>query len=456
METGEYRDTKGDNSGYSRRGVLQGIAATGIGAIGAGCVDTGKGAEYGGTPSTPGSTATESARSQGGSTGTDVYTDGPLLGGNLNGVPRRLESTYNGEDPFEKSDTPLVRAFFDVPLMESRADAYDSADVAVIRELSADGLDTVISLKWDFAGLHQYAGESLPEPGSDREQELFAYATDIIDAVNADRDDSSQQYVVLGNEPMWEARKEDRRYVDGGVPILEFTDRLKEHVSQHYEENYPEQDVPLLLGALNKLDKRGRQQTPMVREYLKRVRDDADIAGIDLHIHYDTFEQAETMLDYTRSAVGEDSMLMVSEFSPIWRYHRHLDDKIGATASGQEFAEAYGWEPDLAIDEYIQAAKQGQITCDEWTDFMEHMEWYNEHFVSDLYELFAAYDVDVATFGFSQYDVMQDEDWTENWLPFHINFLFAPAVISGEEPIDAVNEPYLQDYRHIQRMRNET
>lgn len=439
MEPYDSPDTVG-NSDYSRRQFLKGVGVLGASVL-AGCLQPNS---RGIDPSFFEETVLQEQPA-------DLsYVNGPVLGGNLNGEPYRFERTYADiQRPLEESRTPLIRAFFDVPLMVGEEDPYEHPDVAVIRNAAGAGFDTVLSLKWDFKGIHQYDGEPIPEPGSAREQELFEYATGIIDAVNADSDGTENQYVVLGNEPMWETQEADQYYRNGSVPIVEFMDNLKEHLSTHYDEHYPDRDVPLLLGAINRLDERRTQRIPMVREFLERARTDDDIAGIDLHLHYDDLSQAAAMLDHARTAIGDDSMLFVTEYSPVFRYKQHVNDPLGTTTMGQTFASKYGRSPDMQVDEYIQAAKQEQISRDEWTDFIQSMDWFNEDFVNHTYRLFSHYGVDVATVGFTQYAVMRNEDWTrDTWLPFHINFLYLPAIVEGA--VDAYNEPYMKDYRRIQ------
>ena len=171
---------------------------------------------------------------------------------------------------------------------------------------------------------------------------------------------------------------------------------------------------------------------------------------MDLHIHFNTLTDAEGMASFARNTLGANKDLLVTEFSPVWRYKDHLDDAIGATTAGVDFATQYGYSASLEVDEYLKDAFANQVPRQEWTDFINSQPWFNTNHLSDMHDLFEQYGVSVATLGFAQPLSMRGLDPTvDGYSPFHINWLYINALVEGDT-LDAYNEPYMEDWLHSQ------
>jgi len=358
----------------------------------------------------------------------------PVLGANLNGRPHRL---LDDLELLDVSDTTWVRAFIDVrKKLQAGQDPSEDPDVVALRRVARrKDCNLVVNLKWDFAGSWgQKAEEPVPDPNSSREVSLFQCAARYLDGIGVPVD-----VVVLGNEPLWETPDEDLR---GGDPaVVRFTRRVKDYLVDHYDG-----DPTFLAGAFNRLD------DVSIREFEYRafhertfdlIRNDDDIAGADLHVHFDGLEEAKAMVATARSKLP-DSVLVATEFSPVFRYDRHTDVPIDRSDAGRRFAEAYGIPSGTTAVEYFEAAKENPISREELADFFEAMPWYNEHHVADVYDLFDEYDVSLGALGFLQGVGMRGEDWTTDWTPFHVNFLFQRALLDDEH---GAHPSYLPDYR---------
>ena len=366
-------------------------------------------------------------------------TGATVLGANLNGRPRGLR---DAPGLIAASETTWVRAFLDVrrKLSSGRAPA-DDPDVLALREVAREqDCRLVVSLKWDFSGVWgDKPPVNVPPPGSSDERELFRCASRYLEAIGVPID-----VVVLGNEPMWETLDEDIRVDD--PPVVRFTRDLKDYLVEHGDHG----DPSYLVGAFNRAhrdDVRERQFSQFYRGAFDLVREDDGIDGIDLHIHYDSFAEAERAVAVAREAFPEE-MITVTEISPVWRYERNVNTPIARFEAGERFAREHGLPDGMTAVEYFEYAKRDPRPSEEVADFYAAMPWYNVDHLVDVYTLFAEYGVEIGTFGFLAGAGMRNEDWTAGWTPFHINFLFQPALIETDDGIEnAANLHYIDDYR---------
>lgn len=349
-------------------------------------------------------------------------TNPPRVGGTLNGRPRRLQGHLGLID---QSNTSWLHAFLN-PLKKLSNDVSPEKDpdIRVLRQaVQEKGVNLIVSLRWNFSG---YKGanepENVPETGSDREATLFEYATKQLRAIG-----EPVAFVVLGNEPLFETDDEDLGGEDS--PLVQFTRRLKTHLMDQYVGD----GTRLLVGSFNKLYSQDFWKAHAMHTYralFEMARTDDDIDGIDVHIHYEKFEEAEKMLDIARRQVS-DGTITATEFSPIWRYEKHVDKQIGSFDGGHQFLDRHELPDGMTVVEYYEHAKESPRPRDEMADFMETMHWYNVHLVRDMHDLLASYDVDLGTIGFMVDEGVTNVTWDEDWRPFQINHLFQGPFIDG-------------------------
>lgn len=423
----------------TRRGFLSAVvtAGVGLGTVGTGLGDGGAGqlsSGNGGHSQTPTATPTDEATMDG------EPIDAPVIGANLNGRPHRLLENL---DLLEASGTTWVRAFLDVRAkLADGGDPGTDPDIVALRRAARErDCNLIVNLKWDFAAnWGDKAPMRVPESGSSGERDLCACAAEHLAAIDAPVD-----VVVLGNEPMWETLDGDIKTED--APILRFTRTVKDHLLNRGAHGEPQ----YLVGALNRAHDehvRTQQYPDFYRQLTRLAREDGDIDGVDLHLHFDRLSEAETMLAVAREAVP-DGTILATEFSPVFRYERHIHEPIDASPSGERFRRAHGLPAGITAVEYFERAKRNPRPAGELADFYAAMPWYNVNHVEDLYELFADYDVSVGTFGFLQGEGMRHEDWTDGWQPFHINFLYQAALTGADELSGTANRHYLEDYRRL-------
>lgn len=365
-----------------------------------------------------------------------TVTDPPRIGGTLNGRPRRLQGHF---ELVEQSNTSWLHAFIE-PLdkLADDVDPGQDPDLRALREAVGEtGVNLVISLRWNFSGYHrQREGEHVPEAGSTREATLFEYVTRQLRAIG-----EPVEFVVLGNEPVFETLDEDLGGRDS--PLIGFTRRLREHLRRHYAGSR----TRFLVGAFNKLYDPGMwsRHVQFYRALFDLARAHDDIDGIDLHLHYSEIGQVKEMLDVARMA-SPKSLITATEFSPIWRYDKYVDKKLMSFDGGARFAERYGLREEMTVLEYYQLAKEKPRPRQEMADFMSAMHWYNVDLVQDMHGLLAAHDASLGAIGFLIDEGVRNATWTEDWRPFQINHLFQPPFVEGA---NGAHPHYMDDYREL-------
>lgn len=429
---------------WTRRSLLS-AAAAGLGVGSLGIHMAGSGSEAPAAVTTRGK-AEANPDSLVDSSDTAVEGGGPqspILGANLNGRPHRLGDKFH---LLEASNTSYVRAFLDVRhKLSSDVPPERDPDVLALRTAAQEwDCKLIVSLKWDFsASWGDKTPIAVPPAGSPTDRALCRCATAYLDGIGAPIDT-----VVLGNEPMWETRPEDIKVAD--PPIVRFTRTLTDYLV----ENGTHGDPTYLVGAFNRVHDDGirdEQFSEFFRNMYSMVRNDEAVDGVDLHVHYASFDTAEKSVAVARQALP-DAVLTATEFSPIWRYNRYTDTPIDASSAGKAFAETYDLPEGMTAVEYFEDAKREPRSPEELAAFYEAMPWYNGNHLEAIYDLFSAYDVRVGTFGFLQDRGMRHEDWRQHWLPFHINFLFQPALMRADAGLEHTAHPlYIDDYRERAR-----
>lgn len=366
---------------------------------------------------------------------------GPLpeslrLGGTLNGRPRRLRENLS---LIEKSNTTWLHSFLDVrKKLASDVPARKDPDVVALRRAANEqGAKLVVSLRWDFKGIWDGKPERhVPEADSSRETALFEYATKLLRAL-----DHQAEIVVLGNEPVWETFDEDLTGDDAS--LVSFTRRLKDHLVETYAGN----GTRILVGAVNRLfdDEDWADYYDFYQALFDLVQNEDGIDGLDTHIHYSDISDATQMLSRARGAVP-DGIVTATEFSPMWRYLDHVDERIDTYEGGAEFLDRHGLPADMRSMEFFETAKDSPRPPKQMGEFMSVMPWYNENLMRDMHEVLSRYDVAVGTIGFLLGPGVRNVTWDENWRPFQIGFLFQRPLIASE---DGAHPHFFDDYREL-------
>lgn len=362
----------------------------------------------------------------------------PIIGANVNGGAPILTA----EGLVERSNTTHVRARLDVREKAHDGTAPDDdPDVKALRQAARQHDCTlVISLLWDFAGQFGKSSVSVPARGSRRDRTMQRTAAKYLRALG-----DAVDTVVLGNEPLWETRDDD---LSGDpAPFVQFVRRVKAHLDDPT-------DVlgapAYLVGGLNRLyDEPVRRNYAAFLEQMFALARSEEFDGLDLHVHYGTLADAETMVRIGREEVP-NGRLSVTEFSAVHRYHRHMGDALGESDAGESFAAEYGYAPSTTVFDYLRAASNTPRPEEEIAAFYRAMPWYNADQLQDLRTLFTRFNVDFGGLGFAHGYRAREKHFDAGWRawPFHLNHLFQPGIIRAPDGIKSAPHPlYMDDYR---------
>lgn len=336
----------------------------------------------------------------------------------------------------EQSRTDWVRGFVPVgAFLAAERDLRADPELAVLERAARSGRHVILSLKWDFALRHQ----RVPGPESAPEARAFACVDQLLARYGA-----RLSILVLANEPLIDTAADDLEpQPDGSVPIATFLSRLGQHVAALQVHGADGQPLPLYLGALTRLDQSAQQAAPTTLALLADVEHAPYLQGLDLHLHQRTADQFALALAFARSHVTKP--IIVTEFSPIWRYRAALAEPIGAAAAGQHFLTAHDYPSAWRVLDYVNHALSDPVPAAEWSEFLRSQTWFDPLFLPRTCAVMAAHGVTVATYAFSHGPRRPGPPrlLTLQSTPWLLNALFAPRLIAATTDNPASANPLL-------------
>ena len=324
-----------------------------------------------------------------------------------------------------------VRGFYVLPEADSVPPAQ-SPTLRAVRDAHDSGLRTVLSLKFPRAG------SSFPRPGSAEMAAELARLDRVLPQVFATAD-----IVTIGNEPFIESIPAER-----DERLNEFYETVARHVIDRRSELCgAECGTHLYMGALNRLDL-PRNRTPAVERYLAFVRGTPEIEGVDLHPHVADQARIQDFLDYTLPRLRPEQTFLVTEFSLVWYWKRHMTDRIPAA-----FAERYGYAADTEVWQVIDEAIEQPFPSRKWDDLLSQSPWFEakKHLLRDEMERFRSTGrLAVATYGFNQIPSMT-AGWSATKPPWLLNSVFADLTVRpAGQGMAAPGNAWLDDFRALQ------
>ena len=360
-------------------------------------------------------------------------SDGPtalpalgVLGANFNENLDQLD-----ERELALARASWVRGFYALPEADSVSPA-SSPTLVALRRAHQRGYRTVLSLKFPKAGV------SFPTPGSAAMAAELARLDRVLPSVLGTAD-----VVTIGNEPFIESLPSER-----DERLNAFYETVARHVIDARARLCPGAcPTHLYMGALNRLDL-PQNRTPAVERYLEFVRDTPELEGVDLHPHVPDEADIQPFLDYTLPRLRPDQTFLVTEFSLVWYWQKHLTDPAPAS-----FAAAYGYPVGTQVWQVIGDAIDHPFPAREWDDLLSQSPWFesHRHFLSEEMARFRATGrLAVATYGFTQIPSMTS-GWSASKAPWLLNTVFAPLTVQPRgEGMSAPGYAWLDDFRRLQ------
>jgi hypothetical protein len=324
-----------------------------------------------------------------------------------------------------------VRGFYTLPEVDSVPPAQSDTLLAV-HSAHDEGFRTVLSLKFPKTN------SSFPRPGSAEMAAELARLDRVLPLVLGTVD-----VVTIGNEPFIESIPAER-----DERLNEFYETVARHVIDRRSELCgADCATHLYMGALNRLDL-PRNRTPAVERYLAFVRETPAIEGVDLHPHVADQARIQDFLDYTLPRLRPEQTFLVTEFSLVWYWQRHMTDRIPAA-----FAQRYGYAPDTEVWQVIDEAIERPFPSRKWNDLLSQSPWFEakKHLLRDEMERFRSTGrLAVATYGFNQIPSMTTR-WSPTKPPWLLNSVYADLTVrpSGQGS-STPGYAWIDDFRKLQ------
>ncbi|MEV0612115.1 hypothetical protein AB0I81_02255 [Nonomuraea sp. NPDC050404] len=328
-----------------------------------------------------------------------------------------------------ESGTRWVRGFFPMPATDQGDPAAHFA-IKTINEAGGRGYDTILSLKWP------YNQKSFPAPGSAAMTAELARLDRVLPTVL-----NKVDILTIGNEPFIESLPAER---DERLNV--FYETVAKHVIDYRREHCgADCGTTLYMGALNRLDLADRR-TPAAARWMRFVRQTPEIQGVDIHPHIPSKAAAQAFLDYILPKMRPEQTYLVTEFSLVHYWKKHLTDTVSA-----EFAQRYGFAQDAKVWEVIKAAIDKPFSAEQWDDFLTGSTWFMEQ-ADFLRQQMALYRgtgrLGVATYGFKQDDLMV-QNFGPDKDPWLLNSVYVPYTVERRDNGLSAPNYWLKDFKAL-------
>jgi hypothetical protein len=372
-----------------------------------------------------------------------------ILGANNNESPDKLEPAL-----LERTHTKWIRAFFPAShFLDGKTTLQTNDQILATKKLGDLGCHLFLTLKWDLK--NDYGNNSsrrVPPPDSTEEKRWFTFASDLLRTFKG-----QVSGIELVNELTVDSNPEDMKPgPDGQAPMIRFIQRLAAHLASEKHLARDGSPLPLYAGGFTRMDQPKMQNNPVLRSFMKWLSESPLIFGVNFHIHQENYGQFEQSLKFVRSQIPKKPFA-ITEFSLVWKYKAHLDEKLATGKDAAEFCKTYQRSPDLTVAEYLTLISGEPVTQDEWHAFLATREWFDPHFLTKTTTLMEKHGVTLATYGFShgpRKPGSRIRKVTTDTTPWNLNMLFPCSWVRPQPDGSApVTYGFFDDWIRIQQKR---
>lgn len=324
-----------------------------------------------------------------------------LVGANFN---ENIDEIAGVTDLMFDSKVEYVRSFVQIAqnflkknngaitgIKDEAYDTYtDSKDLIKIRTASNNKIKLIMSLKIPFGNFTH----NVPTKDSKEMGYVIEACRKFLVLHNLG---NNIDILVMGNEPMWENGGNDENYRDFLIVMASKLAEWKETYGWKFK---------VFAGALNRVSLNATSN-PLIPIVISQVKENPLIDGLDLHIHALDLEEIGNTLKMVREDFKMEKEIIVTEFSMVWLYNKHINDNLGQWGTNNGYSSGmkmYEW-----LNNAIDRAKAGRpISQEEFASFFENNGWYTKNWFKIFYDEFEKYGVSCATGRFSC--VLKDGD----------------------------------------------
>ncbi|GGA84469.1 hypothetical protein GCM10011491_09990 [Brucella endophytica] len=312
-------------------------------------------------------------------------------------------------DELELGRTKWVRGFYAMPLADKKA-PMDDPGIRKFLQARERGYGVVLNMKFPFQR------RAFPKPGTPQMAREMQRVTKLLTAVMGRVD-----ILVIGNEPFIESRRADRN-----EKLNAFYEYITKQVIAFRRDNCGANcSTQLYLGALNRLQ-RAENHTAATDRWVRYAASELDIKGVDIHPHVASIEDSRPFVDYVLQRLRPDQRFLVTEFSLVRHWKKHLTDVAPAG-----FLSRYDMASNLKVWQVIGAAIKSPFPQEKWNDFLASSPWYESrrNYICNQMALFRATErLAVAAHGYIQ-GPSAAANWGPDKTPWLLNSVFAQQTV---------------------------
>mgnify|MGYP003664366840 CR=1 FL=1 len=370
---------------------------------------------------------TEEGNEEEGSSIIDVQTIGLNFNEQLQFVDLQQISATN---------TDWVRGFVEFfQFYENRSLLNSDERITKFLSLKPSGYKTVLSLKFPFKG------KDYPVSNSQELNDYLNYLDVILDRLWVGID-----VIIVGNEPFIETDEEDF-----GDDMYNFYVKASERVKA-YSDAHTEK--PIFFGAFDNMYQDRRRNLPVLNGLLDYSKNTPWIAGVDMHIHHNNYNEMISALDFVNARLRANQKIIISEYSLMKHWRDNLNGLIPS-----EFASQYSYPSSWRNYQYIDAALKSPKARTEWVDFLSKSDWFEskKHYLLETYQdVFTTYDkFFLATYAFRQAYPF-NTDFNSNTDPWVLNGIYVNRSVEPDSNTGQFqfNYTFIDDFRIVQDISN--
>lgn len=346
------------------------------------------------------------------------------------GVNFNSDATVVRFDAMRDVHATWVRGF--LPMRP--AEGGDPARLPVLKTLlsaAGQGYGTVLSLKFPFND------RPFPATGGGAMTAQLAHLDKVLAAAL-----NKVDVIAIGNEPFIESRPAQR-----GAPLNAFYEHVARHVID-YRAKHHGTKTRLYMGALNHLDDPAAR-TPAVDRWMRFVRATPEIEGVDIHPHVAEPGDGQKYLDYVLPRLRKDQRFLVTEFSLVQLWKKHLTDPAPA-AYVKRYPAAHG----APVWRIIRNAIERPFPQRRWDDFLAALPVFHanrDYLTTEVERYRRTGRLAVATYGLTQGAAML-KDFGPEKPPWLLNSLFCPGTVRpGPGGLPGRNTTWTREFRALQK-----
>jgi len=329
----------------------------------------------------------------------------------------------------DQSHTGWVRGFVPAfPFMRGERSFDADAGLRALNAAARSGRRVILSIKWDCIG----RGEDgrVPLPDSPQERQWFNFADDLLDATKG-----NVSILVLDNELLIDTQKPNLEpATNGQIPMVAFLRRLTAHIAAEHRTATNGQPLPVFAGGWTRLHLDRQRNLPATRASIEWVKRDPNIVDADYHRHQPDMRSTEEPMRFVHEQIP-NKPLIVTEFSLVWKWKAHLEDRVAATRAGVSFVHRNSLPAKLTVAEFLTDAFHTLVPQAEWNGFLSSQPWFEPDYLARVAPELAANGVVVATYAFTLNPFVnagaQGRRVYSNTPPWFLNDLFVPTLVAA-------------------------